>query len=46
MGLAEFGARRNLRFSSLVLKEMNCWIFVVFVVFLDLNRQTTITYYY
>ena len=29
VGLAEFGARRNPRFSSLVLKEMNCWIFVV-----------------
>ena len=37
VGLAEFGARRNPRFSSLVLKEMNCWIFVVIVVFLDLK---------
>ena len=37
VGLAEFGARRNPRFSRLVLKEMNCWIFVVIVVFLDLK---------
>ena len=34
-GVAGFGAR-NPRLSSLVVKEMNCRFFVVFVVFLDL----------
>ena len=39
VGLAEFGARRNLRFSSLVLKEMNCWIFVVICCILGLETR-------